>query len=331
MQIGRKNLNMFSRPFLVAEAGSSHGGNQSTALEMVYSAIKCGADAVTFQEIYEESLYTKLDELPVLPQPRIGWDCLKECRKIAKDNDLCFSVCVTDIDSLEVALSLSIDFIKIVSYDVTFIPFLKKCGSTGLPIFMSTGASTFKEIEVAIKALNIKDNLVLYHTDCGYPTKSNEVNLSRMLRLKEKFNFPVGYCDHTDNVHSCIAAAAMGAKVIEKHIILDRKTKFVDFEVALEPDELSTLFKNIKETSLILGNNNNDDEIACGDQYRRKNLRRSIALNCDLEKGIILKEEHLTMLRPPIGLSWEDKSLIIGKKTKHSLKKRQILNQDHFQ
>ena len=91
----------------------------------------------------------------------------------------------------------------------------------------------------------------------------------------------------------------------------------------------NTLFKNIKETSVILGNDN--DEIAYGDQYRRKNLRRSLALNCDLEKGTILKEEHLTMLRPPIGLSWEDKNFIIGKKIKYSLKKRQILNRDHFQ
>ena len=106
---------------------------------------------------------------------------------------------------------------------------------------MSTGASTFKEIEVAIKALNVKDNLILYHTDCGYPTKSNEVNLSRMISLKKEFNIPVGYCDHTDNARSCIAAAAMGAKVIEKHIILDRKTKFNDFEVAFEPNELNSL------------------------------------------------------------------------------------------
>ena len=328
MQIGNKNLNKFSRPFLIAEAGSSHGGDPIIAIDMVHAAIKCEADAVTFQEIYEEALYTKLNELPVSPQPKIGWDCLKECRRIAKKNDLCFSVCVTDLESLELALSLSIDFIKIVSYDITFIPFLKKCGNSGLPVFMSTGASTFDEIETAIKALNIKDNLVLYHTDCGYPTKPNEINLSRMLKLKEKFNVPVGYCDHTDNMNSCISAAAMGAKVIEKHIILDRKTKFTDFEVALEPNELNTLFKRIKMTATILGSGK--DEIVEGDKYRRKNLRRSIALNCDLKKGSIIKEEHLTMLRPSIGLSWKDRKLIIGKKIKFSLKKRQILKQDHF-
>ncbi len=329
MQIGSKNLNKFSRPFLIAEAGSSHGGDQKIAIDMVHAAIKCEADAVTFQEIYEDALYTQLNELPVSPQPRIGWDCLKECRSIAKKNNLCFSVCVTDLESLDIALSLSIDFIKIVSYDITFIPFLKKCGSSGLPIFMSTGASTFNEIEVAIKALNIKDNLLLYHTDCGYPTKSNEINLSRMLKLREKFNVPVGYCDHTDNTQSCIIAAAIGAKAIEKHIILDRKSKFTDYEVALEPKEIQTLFKQIKMTATILGSG--EDEIAAGDKYRRENLRRSIALNCDLQEGSIIKEEHLTMLRPSTGLSWEDRGSIIGKKIKFSLKKRQILNKDHFQ
>ena len=84
-----------------------------------------------------------------------------------------------------------------------------------------------------------------------------------------------------------------------------------------------------KPTAIILGSGN--DEIASGDQYRRENLRRSIALNCDLEEGTVIKEEHLTMLRPPVGFSWDDKYLILGKKTKISLKKRQILKQDHFQ
>ena len=328
MKIGTTDLTSLNRPFLIAEAGSSHGGNQEIAIEMVHAAINAGADAITFQEIFENKLYTSLEELPVAEQPRIGWNCLEECNRVAKTNGLYFSVCVTDLDSLEKAITIGIDFIKIVSYDNTFLPFLEECGKKNLPILMSTGASTLDEIKCAIKTLNLKKNLLLYHTDCGYPTNPEEVNLKRMINLRKTFKIPIGYCDHTSSTHSCIAATVLGAEVIEKHFILNKKSKYVDYEVALEPEILKQLFSNIKITAKLLGDGNFN--IPKGDLFRRKNLRRSIALNCDLNANTIIKEEHLTMLRPPVGLGWEQRSLVIGKKTKKSLKKRQIINLNHI-
>lgn len=326
MKINNLDLTTLNRPFLIAEAGSSHGGCKDTALKMVKIAAEAKADAITFQEIFEEKLYTSLETLPVAAQPRIGWEALKECADLARSYGLSFSVCVTDIASLEEALSLPIDFIKIVSYDITFIPFLKTCGKKNIPILLSTGASTFEEIEIAIKAIDNIDNLLLYHTDCGYPTKTDEVNLKRMIEIKNKFKIPVGYCDHTASSKSCIASAVLGASIIEKHFILNRETKFVDYEVALEPNELINLFANIKETVKLIGIG--DSKIQKGDEYRRNNLRRSIALNCSLEINSVIEEKHLTMLRPPIGLSWDEKHLILGKKTKKALKERQIITED---
>lgn len=326
MIINNIDILKLNRPFLIAEAGSTHQGNQELALKMATIAVKSGADALTFQEIDETKLYTVLEELPVMAQPRVGWECLKECRKIVKKSNLAFSVCVTDLDSLEDAMKVGIDFIKIVSYDVTFFPFLKHCGETGLPVLMSTGASTFDEVEKAIKAINALDRLLLYHTDCGYPTKDHEVNLLRMRSLKEKFKLPVGYCDHTDHGFSCLAATTLGANVIEKHFIVDRKLEGADYMVALEPDEIKELFDNIKRIAKISGSGT--DKIEEGDLFRRNNLRRSVAIKRDMKKGEIIKENDLTMLRPPIGLKWDEINKIIGKKVKKNLQNRHIIKID---
>jgi sialic acid synthase SpsE len=323
MKIGSINLAGLNRPFLIAEGGATHQGDPELALKMTAAAVESGADAVTFQEIDENRLYTDLPELPVPPQPRVGWECLKACRELAKSAGLCFSVCVTDPESLRHALEINIDFVKIVSYDITFFPFLKECALTGLPILLSTGASTFSEIEKALAVMGAPDRTLLYHTDCGYPTTDGEVNLQRMVRLRERFSLPVGYCDHTSHGLSCMAATALKASVIEKHFILDRTLGGSDHMVALEPDEITQLFSDIKAIANILGNG--ADEIAPGDFYRRNHLRRSIALAQDLPRNCEIREEHLTMLRPPGGLSWDERYNVLGKKTRRAFPCRHIL------
>lgn len=329
MQINGKNIPGLGRPFLIAEAGATHEGKAELALQMARKATGFGADALTYQEIDEEKLYARLDQLPVEPQPRVGWQCLGQCRNIAREAGLAFSVCVTDIDSLKQAMAIGIDFIKIVSYDISFFPFLKFCGETGLPVLMSTGASTFEEIEQALLVLNAPDRVLLYHTDCGYPTPDNEVNLRRMIKLRERFRTPVGYCDHTDHGVSCLAAAALGADAVEKHFTLDRSAGGDDYMVALEPDEIADVFEKIKRVSLILGNGS--DKIQEGDLFRRSNLRRSVALSRSLKTGEPLTEEHLTMLRPPHGLGWEQRLQLLGRKSKGDLDARHILAADDLE
>lgn len=311
MKINNVELASLGRPFLVAEAASSHQGDADVALQMARAGAECGADALTFQEIDEQRLYTVHPGRAELYQNQVGWDCLKECRDIAKAAGLAFSVCVTDSDSLRKALVLGIDFIKIVSYDVTFTPFLAECGQTGLPILMSTGASLFNEIDAAVATLNAQDRLVLYHTDCGYPTDDAEVNLLRMVRLRERFGLPTGYCDHTNHGLSCLAATAMGAAVIEKHFTLDRAAGGPDHMVALEPAEITQLFRDIKRVAAMRGEG--ADRIPEGDIYRRTQLRRSVALLRPVKAGEIITGEMLTMLRPSGGLSWAERATLVGK------------------
>lgn len=325
MVINKFNLNNSGRPYLIAEAGSAHDGNPEIARQLTEAAIESGADALTFQEIDETKLYSELKDLPVSRQYRVGWDCLAQCRQIARNAGLAFSVCVTDLDSLAQAVVLGVDFIKIVSYDITFLPFLTECGKTALPILLSTGASTFPEIEVAIDTLRAPGRVLLYHTDCGYPTGDSEVNLLRMLNLKEKFKTPVGYCDHTDHGLSCLAAAALGADAIEKHLTMDGSLSVSDDHiVSMKLPNLKSLFGSIKRIATIRGTGS--DKIMQGDLFRRNNLRRSIALKNAVKTGATLALEDLTMLRPPIGLPWEAVDQFIGKKVVRDLPPRHILS-----
>ena len=311
VKIANREISKLKRPFLVAEAGDGHQGQPELALQMARIAVESGADALTFQEIDEKFLYTDLGSLPVPHQECVGWECLEECREVAKAADLCFSVCVTDSSSLKRAIDVGIDFIKIVSYDLTFIPFLEECGQSGLPIFMSTGASLFDEVERAIEALDASDRLVLYHTDCGYPTADDNVGLNRMLRLRERFGLPAGYCDHTDHGLSCIAASALGAAVIEKHFTVDRSIGGSDHMVAFDPEQITQLFTDIKRIAVILGDGN--DQIHPADLYRRDNLRRSVALRRAVSEGEKIREDLLTMLRPSGGLAWAERRSVVGK------------------
>ena len=326
VRIADHEISTLKRPFLVAEAGSGHQGEPELALQLVRIAIESGADALTFQEIDEECLYTDLPSLPVPRQERVGWECLRECREVAKEAGLCFSVCVTDSSSLECAIDVGIDFIKVVSYDITFIPFLEECGQSGLPIFMSTGASLFDEVERAIEALDASDRLVLYHTDCGYPTADDNVGLNRMLRLRERFGLPTGYCDHTDHGLSCIAASALGAAVIEKHFTVDRSIGGSDHMVALDAKQITQLFTEIKRTAVILGDGN--DQIHPADLYRRDNLRRSVALRRAVGRGEKISEDLLTMLRPLGGLAWAERRDVVGKVARRDLPHRHQITSD---
>jgi len=324
MKIRNIDIQKLGRPFLIAEAAAIHLGDTVRAHELAKTAITSGADALTFQQIDKKMLYTELPSLPVPEQHTVSWECLADCAAEVRKAGMAFSICVTDIPSLQKAMDIGIDFIKIVSYDITYFPFLRFCADTGLPILMSTGASTFEEVEEAMDEIKeAKDRILLYHTDCGYPTPANEINLKRMQRLRDLFHVPVGYCDHTNHGISCLAATALGANAIEKHFSLNSKMEGADYMVSMEPEEIKELFAQIKETAIILGDG--ADVIAQTDIFRRENLRRSLALARDINAGDLILESDLIMLRPPIGLSWKDRHKVIGKKAKTFLKSRKLI------
>jgi sialic acid synthase SpsE len=306
--------------FVIAEAGVNHNGDFDAAYKMVKVAKDAGADAVTFQHIVAEKLNSKKVKSKFTNADWNKWELsapqLKKLCDYARSLELQYSICVIDEKSLDLVVSYGISFIKIVSGDLTDLPFLKYCARTKLPIFMSTGGSTIDEVKDAVHAIESEGNhsIVLYHTNSSYPTPPNEVNLRILETLNNEFDYPAGFCDHTVEVMTSVIAAARGACVIEKHFTLDRNKKAPDFEVSLEPSELKQMIHEIRFIEQVLGTP--ERRLLECERECIKLSRRSIASRTRIPAGSVITEKMLAFRRPGTGIQPKDADKIIGKKAK---------------
>jgi N,N'-diacetyllegionaminate synthase len=314
--------------FIIAEAGVNHNGDFDVACKMIKAAKDSGADAISFQHI-------KADKLDSNKFSSVDWNkyLLSDTRleilcDYAEKLGLKYSVCVIDEESLDLVIGYGISFIKIVSGDITNIPFLKYCAKTGLPIFMSTGGSTLDEVLDAVSAIMSvgNNNIVLYHTNSSYPTPLNDVNLRIMDTLKNEFGFLTGFCDHTLEGMTSIIAIARDACVIEKHLTFDRNKKGPDHEVSLEPSEFKQMVEQIRLVEQILGTPERR-MLAC-EKDLIKISRRSIVAKKNIPSGFTITEDMLTFKRPGTGIQPKNIDEIIGKKTKININENTLIKME---
>ena len=208
------------------------------------------------------------------------------------------------------------------------MPFLEYCATKKLPILLSTGAATLGEVETAINSIQSKgcQDIIVYHTNSGYPTPPEEVNLKVMDTLRSAFGLPVGFCDHTVEIIASIVAVARGANVIEKHFTLNRSLKGTDYQVSLEPDELKEMIRGIRLTKKMLGSP--IKKPLKYEEKTRKFARRSIVSNLDIKKGEVITEEMLTFKRPGTGISPLLLDLVVDRKAKRNINKDKIITWD---
>ena len=205
-------------------------------------------------------------------------------------------------------------FWKIPSGEITNYPYLVEIGKTGGDIVMSTGMATIKEIGEAMYVL--KENgcgeITLLQCCTAYPAKFDEVNLKGMLALKDEFRVAVGYSDHTLGIEVAIAAAALGARMIEKHFTLDRKMDGPDQKASIEPYELKKMITSIRNVEKSLGKR--EKLVNEVEMLNRVAARKSIVASCDIKKGEIFTEENITTKRPGNGICPMRWNEIIGKR-----------------
>ena len=205
------------------------------------------------------------------------------------------------------------DKLKVASRDLTNIPLLEAMAETKVPMIISTGMAGEKELNKAVETITkYHKELSILHCVSQYPTEPENVNLNTIAFLQEKYSeFTIGYSDHTIGIAMPIAAVAMGAQVIEKHITLDRKMKGTDQIGSLGPDGLNRMIRDIRLLEKSMGKK---EIFICKDVARaQKKLERSIATKKKLKKGDIVQEEDIHLLSPGDGFKWSDKKLIIGK------------------
>ena len=326
--------------YIIAEAGVNHNGDLDTAKEMVLAAKKAGADAIKFQTFIAENLVTRdagmaqyqihntgksESQYEMLKKLELSFEAFRRLKGLCEETGIEFMSTPFDQDSIAALEQLKIDRFKIPSGEITNYPYLVRMAKTGCPIIMSTGMCTLSEIKEALEVL--KDNggsdISLLHCTTEYPAPFQEVNLKAMRKLRETFHVKAGYSDHTQGIEIAIAAAAMGADIIEKHFTLDKNMEGPDHQASLNPSELACLVRSIRNVEMALGDGEKKPSLS-----ERKNMeivRKSIVAKRDIKQGELFSEENLTTKRPGTGLTPMKWTFVIGQTAKKDFLKDELI------
>ena len=317
-----------SRVFVIAEAGVNHNGDIEIAKQLIDAASEAGADAVKFQTFQADSLvcrtakkaeyqlettdrtetqYDMLKKLELTPQ--MHRELIEHCIK----RNIMFLSTPFDLESIKLLSELGMQIYKIPSGEITNLPYLREIAKQQKKIILSTGMSSMDEVKAAVNVLknNGTEDITLLHCNTQYPTPISDVNLLAMVKMREETGLPVGYSDHTQGIEVPIAAAALGAEVIEKHFTLDRKMEGPDHKASLEPQELMQMVVGIRKIESALGSK--IKQVSESEMTNVAIVRKSIVAAANIKRGEKYTEKNLTTKRPATGISpmlWDE---VIGK------------------
>lgn len=311
---------------IIAEAGVNHNGSLHLAKEMVEKAKAAGADYIKFQTFIPEELVTCRAEKAQYQKVQTGdTSQLEMLRSLALSNEefatlknycdqfgIGFLSTPFDFKSIEFLCSFNMDYWKVPSGEITNLPYLEKIGKTQKKVILSTGMSEIDEIRAAVDILekNGSSDITILHCNTEYPTPFTDVNLLAMKQIESIFHKAVGYSDHTQGIEIPIAAVALGAKVIEKHFTLDRTMEGPDHRASLEPDELSSMVKAIRNVEAALGGGKK--KRTASEENNINIVRKSIVAAKSIKAGEIFTEDNITVKRPGTGISPMEWHHILG-------------------
>ena len=334
-----------NKAFIVAEIGINHNGDLNLAKELIVAAAESGANSVKFQNYKTEDFVTdpklmleynsdgkiiKKSQFEIFKGCELDRSMLFELKELSDSLGLIFHSSPTSIDGIKDLESIGCKILKNGSDYLTNLRLIQAMGKTGLLTVISTGMSELFEIEQAVKTFQETGNnkLLLLHCTSSYPTKLDEVNLSRIKTLKEKFNFQVGFSDHTEGELASIGAILMGAIWIEKHFTLDKKLPGPDHWFSINPEELKSLVSNIRKVETMIGSNKIIPTKS--EEINRKEFRLSCVARRDLPIGTIVKSNDIDFQRPGDGIHPSQESFLINKKLSVNIKKGQKFEIKHF-
>jgi N,N'-diacetyllegionaminate synthase len=319
MRIGRIDLD--ERILIVAEIGNNHEGSLERARELVLSARECGADGVKFQTIRPGLLVRPTDRarLEQLSRFELPIEAFAELSELAHANGLLFLSTPFDIESAG-ALEPLLDAYKVASGDNDFFPLLDRIARTGKPLIVSSGMAEIGEIlrtkefvEEAWRSAGIAGELAVLHCVSAYPTPPESASLAAIPILRETLGCTIGYSDHTIGVDACTAAAALGARILEKHFTLDHQlSEFRDHVLSADPSQLRDLVTRIRVVEVLLGRP--EKAVGKDEHATAAAARRSIVAAADLPRGHVLRPEDLTWLRPRDGLAPGQEMLLLERR-----------------
>jgi N,N'-diacetyllegionaminate synthase len=335
---------MNNKVFIIAEAGVNHNGNIELAKKLVEVAANAGADAVKFQTFSAEQVLSKNapkaeyqikmtdsseSQFDMIKKLELDLNSHQEIIKHCNENNILFLSTPFDHESIEMLNHLNLPLFKIPSGEITNLPYLRLIGSKAKPVILSSGMATLGEIEFALNVLISEQvslsEITVLHCNTDYPTLMKDVNLRAMQSIAAAFpGIRVGYSDHTLGIEVPIAAVSMGATVIEKHFTLDRNMDGPDHQASLEPDELKSMVKAIRNIEIAMGDGLKKPRSS---EIKNKSVaRKSIVAARNIHKGEVFTEENLSVKRPGTGLSpiqWDE---VIEKKAMKDFRKDELIS-----
>ena len=318
---------------IIAEAGVNHNASMDMARRMVVEAARAGADYVKFQTAVPELVISSIapkaeyqkettgegeSQLEMCKAIHLPLTAYPELAELCRKEGIGFMSTPFDLVSIDSLAEIGMDYWKIPSGEITNLPYLRKIAAKGGRVILSTGMATPDEVADAVDVLEkggiSRDDIILLHCTTQYPTPYSDVNLKAMDSLRELHTGGVGYSDHTLGIEVPVAAAALGAQVIEKHFTLDKNLPGPDHRASLDPAELAAMVKAVRHIETALGSG--EKKVADSERPNIEVARKSIVAARTIAKGETFTEENITVKRPGNGISpmlWDS---VIGQTAK---------------
>lgn len=334
--INNHEIGESSSTFIIAELSANHNKDFNIAVDTIKAVKDAGADAIKLQtytpdtitincnnkyfQINQGTIWDGTNLYDLYKDAYTPWEWQPKLKKIAEELGLvCFSSPFdkTSVDFLE---KMNVPAYKIASFEITDIPLIKYVASKGKPVIMSTGIASLADIEEAVNACKMEgnDRIILMKCTSAYPAPVEYANLNVIPNMRKTFNVVVGLSDHTMGSSVAIASVALGAKVIEKHFILNRSVGGPDAEFSLEPQEFKDMVRSVREVEKALGSVTYE----LSDKVKKNRaFSRSLFVIKDMKAGDIFSEENVRSIRPGYGLHPKYLNEILGKKSKKEILK----------
>lgn len=307
----------------------NHNGDLGMAKQLIEKAADAGADYVKFQTFKADRIVTARArkagyQLKATDQTEGQLEMIQKLELDRPAHELLIAHCETykigflstpfDEESVDLLVELGIPAFKVPSGEITNVPYLRKIGASGLPVYLSTGMATLGEVEFAIQTLELagsrRAEITVLHCNTEYPTPMSDVNLKAMSTMGIAFNIAAGYSDHTLGIEVPIAALALGARVIEKHFTLDRNLAGPDHAASLEPNELAAMIRAIRNVEDALGDG--VKRPTASESGNLQIVRKSLVASRAIREGELLTRDNLTVKRPGTGISAASWDNVIG-------------------
>ncbi|KAB1063535.1 pseudaminic acid synthase [Salibacter halophilus] len=345
MKIGTEKIDNGSSVFIIAELSANHNGSLETAIETIRAAKRAGADAIKLQTYTADTITIDSNKEDFLIKGTIWdgrklydlykeaytpWEWHKQLFDCAHEEGLiCFSSPFdkTAVDFLE---ELKAPAYKIASFEITDIPLIEYTASKGKPIILSTGIAGKEDIELALDACKRAGNndIGLLKCTSSYPAPIEEANMAMIPDFKERYNVIPGLSDHTLGTTVPVVATSLGAKIIEKHFILDKSVGGPDASFSLDEKEFSEMVKAVRDAEKAVGR---VDYTPTDKQKAGRAFSRSLYAVKDIKKDEEITEENVRSIRPGFGLHPKYYNIILGKKAVRNLNYGKPLDKSDFE